>query len=79
MVYFLKKSTSSKKRLYLQIYKSFYVPGVGKRNKSFKTIGYVSDLIASGIEDPVSYYQKEESIYGHFLICYLALAILRLL
>lgn len=59
MVYFLKKSTPSKKGLYLQIYKSFYVPGKGKRNKSFKTIGYVSDLIASGIDDPVSFYQKE--------------------
>lgn len=53
-----KKSTPSIKDLYLQIYKSFYVPGVGKRNNSFKTIGHVSDLIASGIDDPISCYQN---------------------
>ena len=58
MIYFLKKSAPSKKGIYLQIYQSFYIPGKGKRNKSFKTIGYVSDLINKGIEDPIAYAQK---------------------
>ena len=58
MRYFVKKSTPSKKGLYLQIYKTNYVPGKGNQNKSYKTIGYVSDLIASGIPDPVAYAQN---------------------
>lgn len=57
MIYFLKKSTPSKKGLYLQIYSNFYDPITKKKNtKSFKTLGYVSDLIEKGISDPVSYY-----------------------
>ena len=57
MIYFLKKSTPSKKGLYLQIYSNFYDPITKKKNtKSFKTFGYVSDLIEKGISDPVSYY-----------------------
>ena len=44
MVYFLKKTTPSKKGLYLQIYQSYYVPGKGKRNKSYQVIGYVDEL-----------------------------------
>ena len=55
MRYFLKKSTPSKKGLYLQIYRTNYVPGKGNQNKSFEAIGYVSDLIAKGIEDPIAY------------------------
>ena len=58
MRYFVKKSTPSKKGLYLQIYKTNYVPGRGNQNKSYKAIGYVSDLIASGITDPVAYAQN---------------------
>ena len=58
MRYFVKKSTPSKKGLYLQIYKTNYVPGKGNQNKSYKAIGYVSDLIASGIPDPVDYAQN---------------------
>ena len=58
MRYFVKKSTPSKKGLYLQIYKTNYVPGKGNQNKSYKAIGYVSDLIASGIPDPVAYVQN---------------------
>ena len=57
MRYFLKKSTPSKKGLYLQIYQSCYVPGKGGRNKSFKAIGYYNDLIAKGISDPIKYAQ----------------------
>lgn len=58
MRYFVKKSTPSKKGLYLQIYKTNYIPGKGNQNKSYKAIGYVSDLIASGIPDPVAYAQN---------------------
>ncbi len=53
MRYFLKKSTPSKKGLYLQIYRTNYVPGKGNQNKSFKALGYVSDLIENGIDDPI--------------------------
>ena len=60
MIYFLKKSTPSKKGLYLQIYTNFYDPNTKtKKTKSFKSLGYVSDLIKSGIDDPISYYQNE--------------------
>lgn len=58
MRYFLKKSTPSKKGLYLQIYQSIYVPGKGGRNKSFKVIGYCDDLIQQGINDPIKYAQE---------------------
>ena len=58
MRYFVKKSTPSKKGLYIQIYKTNYVPGKGNQNKSYKVIGYASDLIASGIPDPVAYAQN---------------------
>ncbi len=57
MRYFLKKSTPSKKGLYLQIYQSIYVPGKGGRNKSFKVVGYYDDLIKQGINDPIKYAQ----------------------
>lgn len=59
MSYFLKKTKPSSKGEYLQIYSGYYIPKVGKRNKSYKKIGYVQDLIAQGIENPVEYYQKE--------------------
>lgn len=59
MSYFLKKTTPSKKGLYLQIYEGFTVPGKGRRNKSFKALGYVCDLIEQGIEDPIAYAQAE--------------------
>lgn len=58
MRYFLKKSKPSKKGLYLQIYKTNYVPGKGNQNKSYKVIGYVSDLCAKGISDPIAYAQN---------------------
>lgn len=57
MVYFLKKSTPSKKGVYLQIYQSFYVPGKGGRNKSFRVLGYIDDLIKQGITEPLLYAQ----------------------
>lgn len=59
MAYFLKKS-KLKKGLYLQIYESFYDPERKQTaHKSFKAIGYEQELIAQGIEDPVSYYKNE--------------------
>lgn len=59
MRYFLKKSNTRKKGEYLQIYYSFYDSDKGSRNKSYKSIGYVSDLIASGIEDPYAFAKKQ--------------------
>lgn len=58
MRYFLKKSTPSKKGLYLQIYRTNYVPKKGNQNKSFKALGYVSDLKKMGIDDPIAYAKK---------------------
>jgi transposase len=59
VAYFLKKTTN-KKGLYLQIYKSFYDPERGHTaHKSFKPIGYVHELQANGIDDPISFYQEE--------------------
>ena len=57
MRYFLKQS-KIKKGLYLQIYESHYIPGIGNRNRSYKTIGYYDDLVKSGIKDPLAHYQK---------------------
>ena len=59
MVYFLKKSNPSKKGTYLQIYLNYYDPNTkSKKNKSYKALGYVSDLIDKGINDPISYYTE---------------------
>ena len=53
MRYFLKR-TERKKGEYLQIYQSEYIRGVGSRNRSYKAIGYVDELIAKGVKDPAS-------------------------
>ena len=58
MRYFLKK-TNRPKGEYLQIYQSEYIRGVGSRNKSYKAIGYVDELIARGTKDPVAKAQAE--------------------
>lgn len=59
MAYFLKKS-NLKKGIYLQIYESFYDPQRGHTaHKSYKALGYVDQLIASGIADPISFFKKE--------------------
>lgn len=56
MAYFLKKS-NLKRGIYLQIYESFYNPDKKETaHKSYKAIGYVQDLIDSGISDPIAYY-----------------------
>lgn len=59
MAYFLKK-TNNKKGTYLQIYSSFYDPQRGHTaHKAYKPIGYVHELQAKGIEDPLSFYKEE--------------------
>ena len=59
MAYFLKK-TNNKKGTYLQIYESFYDPDRGHTaHKSYKPIGYVHELQAKGIDDPIAFYKEE--------------------
>lgn len=59
MAYFLKK-TNNKKGTYLQIYSSFYDPERGHTaHKSYKSIGYVHELQAKGINDPIAFYKEE--------------------
>lgn len=58
VAYFLKK-TNLKKGVYLQIYESFYDRSKKETaHRSYKTIGYVQDLIDSGIPDPVAHYSN---------------------
>ena len=57
MSYFLKQ-TKNKKGTYLQIYEGYY--SVEKKNsahRSYKSIGYLHDLIQSGLKDPISHYK----------------------
>ena len=59
MAYFLKKS-NYKKGTYLQIYSSFYDPERGHTaHKAYKPIGYVHELQAKGIDDPITFYKEE--------------------
>ena len=59
MRYTLKK-TNLKKGLYLQIYKGEYDPATkNNRNTSYKALCYLDELVASGIENPIEYFQKE--------------------
>ena len=59
MAYFLKK-TNHKKGTYLQIYESYYNPERKTgAHRSYKPIGYVHELQAKGIEDPISFYKEE--------------------
>lgn len=59
MAYFLKK-TNNKKGTYLQIYESYYDPErKGGAHRSFKPIGYVHELMAKGIDDPIAFYAEE--------------------
>lgn len=69
MRYFLKKSVPSKKGLYLQIYRTNYVPGKGSQNRSYKVLGYVAELKAKGIDDPIAWAkgQIDELNCGHAL------------
>lgn len=57
MAYYLRKE-NKKKGVYLQMYESHWVKELKQaRSKSVEAFGYVQDLIASGIPDPVAYYQ----------------------
>lgn len=59
MSYFLKK-TNNKKGTYLQIYESYYDPArKGGAHRSFKSLGYVHELQAQGIDDPVTFFSEE--------------------
>lgn len=59
MSYFLKKS-NFKKGTYLQIYESYYDPErKSGAHRSYKALGYVDDIIASGIGDPITFYKAE--------------------
>ncbi len=56
MAYFLKKS-NLERGIYLQIYESFYNHDKKETShKSYQAIGYVQDLIDSGISNPITYY-----------------------
>lgn len=59
MAYFLKK-TKNKKGTYLQIYESYYDPErKGGAHRSHKPVGYVHELQAAGIEDPIAFFAEE--------------------
>lgn len=59
MSYFLKK-TNNNKGTYLQIYESFYDPErKGGAHRSYKPLGYVHQLQAEGIDDPIAFYKDE--------------------
>ena len=65
MAYFLKK-TNNKKGTYLQIYESYYDPErKGGAHRSYKPIGYVHELQAGGIEDPISFFNEEVQNLNH--------------
>lgn len=59
MAYFFKK-TNNKKGTYLQIYESYYDPErKAGAHRSYRPIGYVHELQATGIEDPISFFKDE--------------------
>ena len=59
MAYFLKKARQQN-RMYLAIYESFYSNDTkGTKHRCFKSLGSVDKLKENGIEDPITYYQKE--------------------
>lgn len=59
MAYFLKKA-KQQHRTYLAIYESFYSNVTkGTKHRCFQSLGSVESLIDKGINDPVSYYQKQ--------------------
>lgn len=65
MAYFLKK-TNNKKGTYLQIYESYYDPErKGGAHRSHKPLGYVHELQASGIDDPIAFYGEEVKKLNH--------------
>lgn len=65
MAYFLKKA-KQQNRTYLAIYESFYSNDTkGTKHRCFQSLGSVESLIDKGIDDPISYYQKEVNKLNH--------------
>lgn len=59
MAYFLKK-TKNKKGTYLQIYESYYDPErKGGAHRSYKPIGYIHELQAKDMDDPIAVFTEE--------------------
>lgn len=59
MAYFLKK-TKNNKGIYLQIYESYYDPQRKTgAHRSYRPIGYVHELQAKGIDDPIAFFSEE--------------------
>lgn len=59
MAYFLKK-TKNKKGIYLQIYESYYDPErKSGAHRSYKPLGYIHELQAKGIDDPIAFFGDE--------------------
>jgi transposase len=59
MAYLLKK-TPLKSRTYLAIYESFYNhEKKGTAHKCYKSLGSIETLKANGLNDPITFYQKE--------------------
>ena len=58
MAYYLRKE-NKKKGIYLQMYDSHWDKDKKQaRSKSIEAFGYVDDLIAAGIPDPIAYYKE---------------------
>lgn len=65
MAYFLKKA-KQQNRTYLAIYESFYSNDTkGTKHRCFQSLGSVESLIDKGIDDPISYYQKQVDELNH--------------
>ena len=65
MAYFLKKA-KQQHRTYLAIYESFYSNVTkGTKHRCFQSLGSVESLIDKGINDPVSYYQKQVDVLNN--------------
>ena len=59
MAYFLKVA-KQQNNTYLAVYESFYSPTTkGTKHRCIKSLGSVSKLKASGIDDPVAFYRDE--------------------
>lgn len=62
MSYFLKKARKIK-GVYLQIFEGVYDPAIGdSAQRSIRAVGHINELQDEGIEDPVSYFQREREV-----------------
>ena len=67
MAYFLKVA-KQQNNTYLAVYESFYSPTTkGTKHRCIKSLGSVSKLKASGIDDPVAFY-RDEVLNNYFFI-----------